>query len=388
MVEYVNLDGARVTAPLRSRKARRRALCLLLVVLTAFATLLSNVTWFYLKKQVYDYLLSQTPTPRTAPVHPPVQRENATLLMLCRNEDLAGVLYSVQQVEDRFNRNYHYPWIFFNDVPFHEQFKTRVTEALGKGADVTFALIPPEMWNQPDWIDEKKAKASRQKMVADDVPYGGSVSYRNMCRFNSGFFYRHELLQDYRYYWRVEPEVDYLCDINYDPFTVMREKNKTYGFTLSLYEHKSTVPTLWDAVKEFSKLYPQHVHPDNAMKFLSWTGGHTYSLCHFWTNFEIADLDFWRGEAYSAFFEFLDHKGGFYYERWGDAPVHSIGAGLLAPKDSIHFFYDIGYRHTNAHHCPSGNVWAAGRCACDPKTSFDHSSYSCTDRLLGIQGNG
>ena len=25
-----------------------------------------------------------------------------------------------------------------------------------------------------------------------------------MCRFNSGFFYRHKLLQKYRYYWRVE----------------------------------------------------------------------------------------------------------------------------------------------------------------------------------------
>jgi alpha 1,2-mannosyltransferase len=25
-------------------------------------------------------------------------------------------------------------------------------------------------------------------------------------------------------------------------------------------------------------------------------------------------MDFWRGEAYSAFFEFLDSLGGFYYE--------------------------------------------------------------------------
>lgn len=33
-----------------------------------------------------------------------------------------------------------------------------------------------------------------------------------------------------------------------------------------------------------------------------------------WSNFEIGDLDFWRGEAYSKFFEFLDSKGGFYYE--------------------------------------------------------------------------
>jgi alpha 1,2-mannosyltransferase len=33
-----------------------------------------------------------------------------------------------------------------------------------------------------------------------------------------------------------------------------------------------------------------------------------------YNNFEIADLDFWRGKAYSAFFEYLDRRGGFYYE--------------------------------------------------------------------------
>jgi metal-dependent hydrolase (beta-lactamase superfamily II) len=31
-------------------------------------------------------------------------------------------------------------------------------------------------------------------------------------------------------------------------------------------------------------------------------------------NFEIADMDLWRGEAYTAFFNHLDHQGGFYYE--------------------------------------------------------------------------
>lgn len=33
-----------------------------------------------------------------------------------------------------------------------------------------------------------------------------------------------------------------------------------------------------------------------------------------WSNFEIADLDFWRAEAYSKFFDYLDEQGGFYYE--------------------------------------------------------------------------
>ena len=64
-----------------------------------------------------------------------------------------------------------------------------------------------------------------------------------------------------------------------------------------------------------------------------------------WSNFEIGDLNFWRSKAYLDFFEYLDKQGGFYYERWGDAPVHSIAAALFAPKDKIHWFEDIGYRH-------------------------------------------
>ena len=39
--------------------------------------------------------------------------------------------------------------------------------------------------------------------------------------------------------------------------------------------------------------------------------------------------------------------------QWGDAPIHSLAAGvLLAPRD-IHYFRDIGYRHTTIQHCPA-----------------------------------
>ena len=33
-----------------------------------------------------------------------------------------------------------------------------------------------------------------------------------------------------------------------------------------------------------------------------------------WSNFEIADMNFWRSEAYTKFFDHLDASGGFYYE--------------------------------------------------------------------------
>lgn len=51
---------------------------------------------------------------------------------------------------------------------------------------VTFLQIPHDHWYQPDWIDEARATDGRNKMVMKNIIYGGSVSYRNMCRFNSG----------------------------------------------------------------------------------------------------------------------------------------------------------------------------------------------------------
>ncbi|KAJ6532122.1 glycolipid 2-alpha-mannosyltransferase-domain-containing protein [Mycena vulgaris] len=53
---------------------------------------------------------------------------------------------------------------------------------------------------------------------------------------------------------------------------------------------------------------------------------------HVWSNFEIADLDFWRGEAYTKSFDYFDAKGGFYYERWADNTVRSIVVALFARK--------------------------------------------------------
>lgn len=70
-------------------------------------------------------------------------------------------------------------------------------------SSMEFGIIPRDFWYQPSWIDEEKATAARKQMEADNVIYGGvlflitrfkctlcdisgSLSYRNMCRFNSG----------------------------------------------------------------------------------------------------------------------------------------------------------------------------------------------------------
>lgn len=214
---------------------------------------------------------------------------NATFVTLARNSDVWEIARSIRQVEDRFNHAYNYDWVFLNDQPFDDQFK-KVTSALTSGK-TKYGEIPKEHWSFPDFIDQDHAARTRQEMAAKKIIYGDSVSYRHMCRYESGFFFRHPLLMDYEWYWRVEPSIELFCDIAYDPFKFMQDNKKKYSFVLSLYEYVETIPTLWDSTKKFIKAHPEYIAKDNSMGFLSDDGGETYNHCHFWSNFEIGNLN-------------------------------------------------------------------------------------------------
>ncbi|KAJ7874645.1 glycosyltransferase family 15 protein [Mycena leptocephala] len=314
------------------------------------------------------------------------RRANATFIMLARNSDLEGALSSVRALEDRFNHRFNYPYVFLNEEEFSVEFKRRIRNLTP--SRVEFGVIPKEHWFQPDWIDKEKAQKAMEQMERQNVKYGGNIAYHNMCRYNSGFFFKHPLVQPYRWYWRVEPKVKFHCDIHQDPFLFMEDNDKVYGFTLAVYEIPQTIRSLWGHVKDFMDKHPSYIRTeDNALDFISADGGRSYNRCHFWSNFEIASLDFWRSEPYTRFFEYLDRTGGFYYERWGDAPIHSLAAALFLPKSKIHLFDEIGYQHDDWSHCPKKEeTWVAGRCACSKTDSFDYSPDSCRRKwdALGV----
>lgn len=207
------------------------------------------------------------------------ERVNATFVTLARNSDIWEIAKSIRTVEDRFNRNYNYDWVFLNDADFDDDFK-KLTTSLVSGT-THYGRIPKAHWSYPEWIDEDKAKEAREEMDRKKIIYGGSESYRHMCRYESGFFFRHPLMLNYEYYWRVEPSIELFCDIGSDPFRFMKENDKKYSFVISLYEYYETIPTLWDSVKKFMSNHPEHIPKGNAMDFISEDGGESYNKCHF-----------------------------------------------------------------------------------------------------------
>ena len=53
----------------------------------------------------------------------PVNATDGPVDFPARNGDLNGVVTSVKQMEDRFNKKFQYPYVFLNEEPFDEGFK-------------------------------------------------------------------------------------------------------------------------------------------------------------------------------------------------------------------------------------------------------------------------
>jgi alpha 1,2-mannosyltransferase len=290
------------------------------------------------------------------------ERAKAVIFILARNTDLSSLGETIPSFEQRFNSKFNYPYVILNDVPFTEEFVAGVRKLTKSKVD--FGTIPKEHWSYPSWVNVTLADENREQMGRRGIVYGDSLSYRHMCRFNSGFFFQHPLLDGYEYYWRVEPHVKFLCDVNYDPFVFMKKNNKKYGFNILMVEYWETIPTLWRTTVEFMKDHTDYITEQNSLRLIANSSG-GYNTCHFWSNFEIASLDLWRSKKYLDYFEYLDKTGGFFYERWGDAPVHSMAAAMFLPIEQIHYFGDIGYNHGYYSNCPM-DVGNQLRCSCDP----------------------
>ncbi|KAI0026023.1 glycolipid 2-alpha-mannosyltransferase-domain-containing protein [Xylariomycetidae sp. FL0641] len=300
-------------------------------------------------------------------------KPRAAFIALVRNSEVEDMVNSIVELEARFNNRttHHYDWVFFNDEDFSEAFMKSVADATS--ARCLFEVIPTKHWSVPSWVDVTRFDVGRHFMGSIGVGKAWLQSYHHMCRWNAGLFALEERLTEYEYFWRVEPGVSFTCNINYDVFRFMRDNNLKYGFNMAILDDARSFPSLWDRTRTFIKGHRDLLHE---YADLDWVlqeterrdeaGGSRlnfdddkdpldyleYNNCQFYSNFEIGSLDFFRGKEHQAYFEHLDKTGGFYYERFGDAPIHTLSVSMFLPKSQIWYFRDIGYAHGLCEQCP------------------------------------
>jgi mannosyltransferase len=144
----------------------------------------------------------------------------------------------------------------------------------------------------------------------------------------------------------------------------MERKNKTYGFTIAIKELRETVPNIFRYASAFrrtnnitstglwnmfiekpkkngktkhaktvldkslvkNKVTNENQMPEDILKTDPESSnlpsidpnsmeGESYNMCHYWSNFEIANLDWFRSKSYNDFFNMMDRSGGFWMER-------------------------------------------------------------------------
>ncbi|MCJ1282619.1 hypothetical protein MMC26_001944 [Xylographa opegraphella] len=291
---------------------------------------------------IYSYRIPKAPVLLDQPfatecVEPDIAgpRANAAIVMLARNSEVNGAVQSIASLEKQFNGWFHYPVIFLNDQPFDQHFVDSLTRVVSGQVQFETISNSSNMWGFPDWVDTEKARTRMAEQEKMGIKYAGLENYHHMCRFYSGKFFDHEALKPYKWYWRVEPD-------NSDPFLAMQKANKVYGWVMGLWELGNTVPSLFSHVATYkllrgipsSPLWKSFVDPSWAplpirpfLRYLPGRDSHgdAWNFCHYWSNFEIADMDWFRSHEYRDFFQALDETGGFHYERVRHDRALSLG---------------------------------------------------------------
>ncbi|KAF7724374.1 alpha 1,2-mannosyltransferase 2.4.1 [Apophysomyces ossiformis] len=247
--------------------------------------------------------------------------------MLVRNENIQEARAVMRSIEDRFNHKFHYPWILLNNQYFTNEFRRYVAKITQ--SPIFYGKIDMDAWNYPSWIDVPLAELKMLEMEVDEVYKGGSLSYHQMLRYQSGLFFWHSLFKHVEYVWRVESGATYTCDMDFDPFRYMKENNKTLGFALTMREYPNAIPNLWSTTRDFMSKQQEVVLSanDTIMPWIT-DDEEKYNMCHIWNNFEIVDMSFLKSPSYSAYFEHLDRTGGFFYE----SPPHLVDKRLHNQK--------------------------------------------------------
>jgi hypothetical protein len=172
---------------------------------------------------------------------------------------------------------------------------------------------------------------------------GFGLGYRHMCRFFSGEMFKHPILQNYQYVWRLDTDSFILQKIDYNVFDRMKSNDSLYGYINIQHDHIKMLINLWETCEEyFNSIDKNHIFQKDQMNL---------HFCRvFYTNFEIFNLEWFKSKDYQDYYEYIDKTGGIYIYRWGDHAIRYLGLNSLVDKKRLLFFNDIVYQHQKIYH--------------------------------------
>ena len=275
-----------------------------------------------------------------------LKKANACIFALVQESRLKTFVQTVSMLEANFNAKHNYPYVILNQFELSSKFQETIRNLTR--ARVEFGIIDAKHWSVPTWINATRLNESVRLI-------GHGVDYRHMCRFMSGFFFRHELTLKYDYFMRIDSDSKFPCPIEKDPFRYLTSEGVLYAFVYATREHFRTIPSLWTTIEDWMRSinsdkegaienYGLNANGSSSSSFVA--NQHHYP-CVFYNNFEIAAFSLFRSTSYLRFFDHLDRSGGFYHERWGDAPVRTYYVTIMLDVNRVRLLTDVPHNHQN-----------------------------------------
>lgn len=319
---------------------------------------------------------------------------SSAMLIVCKNNDLNSILKTLENFENKFNRNFHYPWIFISEELLTKDFTAKVFEATS--SDLIIAQIPKAYWNMPCGVNRRnmnsymmerksrehmmnRSRKSRGRMMGrskdgcnDDKEENGMENFSpQMDRFLSGFLPKLDSLKDFKYIWNVKPGDELRCNLNFNPFKVMYDEEKIFGFAMTNLNTENA-EDFWDESVSFfnqcetkpekSSIGFVEYHEDEKRII-----NDKYNKCNYDSVFSVIDLDFLRTREYQDYFNYLDKTKNFFYQGWDPLSVRTVALSNLVPPEKIKYFENVGYS-SNALEliCPFGKeIYNELNCDCE-----------------------
>ena len=225
----------------------------------------------------------------------------------------------LESLDSHFNAQFSYPIVIF-----HEEMDLKTKLAIQSTTQVNI-FFQKVHFSVPDFVENVQA----------NIRCTSSVSYRHMCRFNAKGVYEQQIMEGFDYHWRLDDDSLLTRPIKYDIFQFMQSHDYLYGYIWIHVDASVCVHGLWEASENYIREKGLRVE-----YFYTWKNPQI-----FYNNFEVSSAKLWESDKYRAYIDYIDHQGGIYHHRWGDAPIKGIAVSMFVPRNKTHHFKDIGYRH-------------------------------------------
>ncbi len=186
------------------------------------------------------------------------------------------------------------------------------------------------LFHEESFDDQYKSRVNRPNngnLIFSLVTFHEPRGMGNRANFFSGSIFRESILNDYKYFLRLNTDSYILSRLNYDIFDMMEKGNYKYGYIEQAIQ-KALPEVIVDMWKDF---YGTESNIEEGLMY--------------GTDFEICDIDWFASGMYGMFYRKLEVSERCYTHCYRDAAFRYLGVNLFLPKEQKVAVSGFVYQH-------------------------------------------